>query len=131
MRFQVLLIIVIRTGTPTTVEPKLVKKCMTSRVGQSLVYNWNSPLHAHVIIGKNIRIIIFEILIIFMQLDILFCAVHHSCNFVFKVFSIFLIRFNTYKEQTMPIIKHYEKLDLVKTIPATGTPNKVVYCYVQ
>ena len=27
----------------------------------------------------------------------------------------------------MPIIKHYEKLDLVKTIPATDTPDKVGY----
>ncbi|CAB4015031.1 UMP-CMP kinase-like [Paramuricea clavata] len=34
-------------------------------------------------------------------------------------------RFNTYKESTMPIIKHYEKLNLVKTIPATGKPEEV------
>ncbi|XP_046846578.1 UMP-CMP kinase-like [Xenia sp. Carnegie-2017] len=34
-------------------------------------------------------------------------------------------RFNTYKEQTMPIIEHYEKLNLVKRIPATGSPDEV------
>ncbi len=38
---------------------------------------------------------------------------------------LFFIRFNTHKEQTMPIIKHYEKLNLVKTIHATGTPDEV------
>ena len=65
MRFQVLFRFVIRTETPTTIEPKLVEKCMTSCVGQSLVYNWNFLLHAHVIMGQNVRIIIFEILIIF------------------------------------------------------------------
>jgi hypothetical protein len=27
----------------------------------------------------------------------------------------------------MPIIKYYEKLNLVKTIPATGTPDEVQY----
>lgn len=34
-------------------------------------------------------------------------------------------RFNTYKEQTMPIVEHYEKLNLVKRIPATGSPDEV------
>ncbi|XP_028402073.1 UMP-CMP kinase-like [Dendronephthya gigantea] len=34
-------------------------------------------------------------------------------------------RFKTYKEQTMPIIKYYEKLNLVKTIPAARTPDEI------
>lgn len=34
-------------------------------------------------------------------------------------------RFNTYKEHTMPIIKYYEERNLVKRIPATGSPEEI------
>ena len=34
-------------------------------------------------------------------------------------------RFKTYNEATMPIIEHFQKLDLVKTIDATQDPDNV------
>ena len=41
------------------------------------------------------------------------------------VYFHFFARFNTYKDHTMPIIKYYEERQLVKTIPAMGTPDEV------
>ena len=48
-----------------------------------------------------------------------------TCVLFEKIFFVFFIRFNTYKEHTMPIIQHYEKLDLVKRIPAARSPDQV------